>query len=187
MKIPIFPGKYRQNGGFSIAMLDYRTVYIYIDTWCSFKSMYLKKASNMDSWIISCFFCRHQLPIPSAWIYWTWGWKKVNQHYTPTWWWVWWWCSSNQIRIRKKSPTKQIPVYDSLWQMLDNLGILFPAFILWVSNPQALHIWQFLAKLLVKKSQNSDDVPTTTCHLRIRENSKELLIGASGWLPCIHG
>ena len=26
MKIPIFPGKYRQNGGFSMAMLVYRRV-----------------------------------------------------------------------------------------------------------------------------------------------------------------
>ena len=29
MKIPIFPGKYHQNGGFSMAMLVYRRVAIY--------------------------------------------------------------------------------------------------------------------------------------------------------------
>ena len=30
MKIPIFPGKYHQNGGFSMAMLVYRGVYPFI-------------------------------------------------------------------------------------------------------------------------------------------------------------
>ena len=30
MKIPIFPGKYHQNGGFSMAMLDYRGVVLHV-------------------------------------------------------------------------------------------------------------------------------------------------------------
>ena len=33
MKIPIFPGKYHENGGFSMAMLVYRSVYL---LWSSF-------------------------------------------------------------------------------------------------------------------------------------------------------
>ena len=33
MKIPIFPGKYHQNGGFSMAMLVYRSVLIGEKLW----------------------------------------------------------------------------------------------------------------------------------------------------------
>ena len=38
MKIPIFPGKYHQNGGFSMAMLVYRRVKLKVEMGCSFDS-----------------------------------------------------------------------------------------------------------------------------------------------------
>ncbi len=42
MKIPIFPGKYHQNGGFSMAMFVYRRVHINETSW---------KNRNLDPWI----------------------------------------------------------------------------------------------------------------------------------------